>query len=246
MALISKLSLKDLVDLQEKIAVQAGKAAVLEDAAQEYMSILYETLSESIILARFFATVYFKELPETNKKFVINLARSAGISDSITDQTLVLSLLGSRGAKPEWNDRRNSQGHIGIPLVSSDFIDSVPMVSRLLEQLGGGISWIDAKDTQIVSKTFKKLSGVFHVRDAATEVDSKGRKIVISQDFVEKENVKTVFSIGGCYLGTPLFFATIIFVREFLGKNTVGRFMLQASKFKIATMNIVQKGKIFA
>jgi len=246
MALISNLSLEDLVDLQEKLVVQAGKTAALEHAAQEYMSILYESLSESIILARLSATIYFEELPEPNKEFVMNLSQSAGISGLITDRTLVLSLLGSRGTKPEWNDRRNSQGHVGIPLASSDFIDKIPMMSRLLKQLGAGINWIDVKDTEIVSKTFKNISGVFHVRDARTEMDNQGRKIIASQDFVEKENVKTVFGIGGCYLGTTLFFTTIIFVREFLEKKTAERFVLQANKFKIATMHLAQKGKIFA
>ena len=246
MALISKLSLRDLVSLQDKIAEQSSGRANLEDAAQHYMSILYETLSESIVLARLFAAIPFGELPETNKAFVASLAESAGIGELIRDRTLVLSLLGSRGYKPEWNDRRNSQGHVGIPLASSDFIDRIPMMSRLLKQLGAGIDWIDADDTELVARTFENLSGVFHVRDAKTEVDNQGRKIIAAQDFVEAESVKTVFGIGGCYLGTSLFFTTIVFLREFLEKDVVERFMLQANKFKTATLDLVDDGKIFA
>jgi len=78
MTVISRLSLEDLVDLQNKIAEQAVECATLEDAAQEYMSILYEALSESIVLARLFATIPFEELPKQNKEFVMNLARSGG------------------------------------------------------------------------------------------------------------------------------------------------------------------------
>lgn len=246
MALISKLSIEALVDLQEKIVTQVHGSTALEYAAQEYMSILYEALRKSIILARLFATVYFKELPGPNKEFVSNLAQSAGMSELIQERTLVLSLLGTRGAKPEWNNRHNSQGHMGIPLVSSDFIDQIPMISRLLKQLGAGINWIDSNDTQLVARTFKSLSGVFHVRDAKTEVDNKGRKIISAQDFVEEENVKTVFGIGGCYIGTSIFFTAIIFCREFLEKDMVDRFMLQANKFKTATLSLVNEGKIFA
>ncbi len=245
MALISKLSLKELVDLNDKLTGQLAGCTSLEDAAQEYMSILYEALSESIILARVFAAIPFGELPEPNKEFVRNLAQSTGVSELIKERTLVLSLLGSKGAKPEWNDRRNSQGHVGIPLASSDFIDSIPMMSRLLKQLGGGIDWIDTNDTELVAKTVKDLSGVFFVRDASTEEDNKGRKIIAAQDFVEEEKVKTVFGIGGCYLGTSLFFTTIIFVREFLDKNIVERFMLQANKFKTATLSLVDDRRIF-
>jgi hypothetical protein len=245
MALISQLSLKELVDLNEKSTEQLAGCAALEDAAQEYVSILYDALSESIILARLFATIPFAELPEPNKAFVRNLAQSTGISELIKERTLVLSLLGSKGARPEWNDRRNSKGHIGIPLASSDFIDRIPMMSRLLKQLGSGIDWIDSTDTELVAKTFKDLSGVFFVRDAATEDDNKGRRIIAAQDFVAEEKVKTVFGIGGCYLGTSLFFTTIVFIREFLDKERVERFMLQANKFKTATLKLVTEGKIF-
>lgn len=245
MTLISKLSLEDLVDLQNKIAGQVAGSTALEGAAQKYMSILYETLSESIILARLFATIPFEELPEPSKEFVTNLAQSAGISELIKERTRVLSLLGTRGAKHEWNDRHNSQGHVGIPLASSDFIDSIPMMSRLLKQLGAGIDWIGTNDTELVASTYKNRSGVFYVRDAKTEVDNKGRKIIAAQDFVEEEKVKTVFGIGGCYMGTSLFFTTIIFVREFLDKDIVERFMLQANKFKTATLSFVHDRRIF-
>ena len=245
MTLVSKLSLEDLAALQNRISKQVVRCTTLEDAAQQYMSILYEPLNESIILARLFLTIPFEELPEPNKGFVMNLAHSAGISELIQERTMVLSLLGTRGSKPEWNDRHNSQGHVGIPLASSDFLDKIPMMSRLLKELGAGIDWVDTNDTEIVARTIRNISGVFYIRDAKTEKDSKGRKIIAAQDFVENENIKTVFGIGGCYLGTSLFFTTIIFAREFLGRDIVDRFMLQANKFKAATLNLVNEGKIF-
>ena len=189
MAMISGMSMEDLIDLQNRIAGEVSGCTSLEEAAQVYMSILYEALTESITLTRLFATIPFEDLPESNKESVINLARSAGISEKLKRQTMILSLLGSRGSKPEWNDRRNSQGHVGIPLASSDFIEKIPMMSRLLKQLGAGIDWIDSEDTGIVAKTFKNISGVFHVRDARTEVDNQGRKIIAAQDFVENEKV---------------------------------------------------------
>jgi hypothetical protein len=245
MALISNLSLKELVALNDQLTGQLAGCTALEEAAQQYMSILYGALGESIILVRLFATIPFGELPEWNKEFVRRLAGSTGISEQIKEETLVLSLLGSRGAKTGWNDRRDSQGHIGIPLASSDFIDRIPMMSRLLKQLGGGIDWIDSSDTGLVAKTFKDLNGVFYVRDASTEEDNQGRKIISAQDFVETEKVKTVFGIGGCYLGTSIFFTNIVFVREFLEKDMAERFMLQANKFKTATLRLVNAGKIF-
>jgi hypothetical protein len=94
-------------------------------------------------------------------------------------------------------------------------------------------------------KIFKSISGVFYVKDAETEVDNKGRKIIAAQDFVKEEKVKTVFGIGGGYFKTPLFFTNVIFLREFIEKQMAEQFMLQASKFKIATTGLVLNGKIF-
>ena len=120
------------------------------------------------------------------------------------------------------------------------------MMSRLLKQLGGGLDWIDSNDTELVLKTVGSLSGVFYVRDARTEVDQKGRTIIVAKEFVETYDVKTVFGVGGGYLGSSKLFTTIVFVREHLEKSLVERFMIQANKFKTATMNLVEEGKIFA
>lgn len=246
MALISELSSKDLIDLQNEVAARVEGCSSLEEAAQRYMSTLFEALSESIALVRLFASIPYKDLPEKSRGFVRSLAESASIAELIHDETLVLSLLGSRGEKSEWNDRRNSKGHTGIPLVSAAFIDRIPMMARLLKELGAGIDWIDAQDTELVARTFQNLSGVFYVRDARTEVDSQNRAIIAAQDFVEAHCIKTVFGIGGCYLGTSLFFTTIVFVRDFLERETVERFMLQTSKFKTCSLELVDEGRIFA
>lgn len=245
MTMISGLSVSDIARLHNTVKEIAHEHDSLAGAAQRYVSILYDELKESIILARMFVAIPFKALPASNKEFVMALVHSSGASEQIKEETLVLSLLGSRGAKPEWNDRRNSKGHVGIPLASSDFIDKIPMMSRLLKELGAGIDWIDETDTKLVVNTFKSISGVFYVRDAATEVDNAGRKIIAAQDFVEGEKVKTVFGIGGGYVNTPVFFTTIIFLREYIEKQMAEQFMFQASKFKIATTGLVINGKLF-
>ena len=188
MTLISKLSFKDVVELQNKIKKIEDNHYTLAGAAQEYMSILFDELKESIILTRLFATIPYANLPKRNKEFVMDLASSGGISDKIKDDTLILSLLASRGVKPEWNDPCNSIGHVGIPLASSDFIDKIPMMSRLLNQLGAGIDWIEEKDTKLVAQVFKSISGVFYVENAETEVDNKGRKIIVAENFVRDKS----------------------------------------------------------
>lgn len=246
MALISALTISDMKELLDGIGEKLTDCSSLEAAAQTYVSILYDNLADSIVLARFFATIPFRDLPGANKSFVQNLARSAGISDKLKDTSLVLTLLGTRGVKSDWNHRGNSKDHVGIPLVSANFIEAIPMMSRLLKELGAGLAWIEDDDTDLVLRTVGNLSGVFYVRDAKTEVDNKGRKIIAAQEFVDEEKIKTVFGIGGSYLGSPMFFATIVFARETLEKDTVDRFMLHANKFKTVTMKMLNEAMIFA
>lgn len=246
MASIHELGRSDFLAFQDRISQETEGATSLEDAAQRYISQIYDGLTESVVLARLFATIPFSLLPAENQSFVQRLAESASVADLVRPQTPVLSLLGTRGTHPEWNDRRASQGHVGIPLASSAFVDRIPMISRLLKQLGAGIAWLDAADTAIVSRTFQNLSGVFYARDAGQELDNKGRKVIAAQDFVEEAGVKTVFGIGGGYLGSATFFTTIVFTRELLEKKTAECFMVQATKFKTATLGLVADDRFFS
>lgn len=245
MAWLSEMKKEEMLELQDYINGKIRNCSSLESAAQLYSSILYRRLSESVVLARIFVTLPFYELPEKNKEFVRNLAQSGGVLDKIKDSTLVLSLLGTSGVEPEWHNRHNSKGHIGIPLASADFIDAIPMMSRLLRQLGLNLDWIEEEDTKLVLKTMGRLSGVFFVQDPREERDKQGRLIIAAQDFVEKYDVKTVFGIGGGYLGSTIMFTSIIFSRERLERKHVQPFMLQANIFKTATLDIVDDEKIF-
>ncbi|KAA3616975.1 MAG: hypothetical protein D8M58_04745 [Calditrichaeota bacterium] len=241
----SEVNNDNLVNIQSSIINEIEQIKVFENAAQKYMSILYENFSESIALCRLFATVPFKSLPASSKEFVSNLLKSRKLFSSLKNDTPILTLLGSRGIEEKWNDIRQSKGHIGIPLISSGFISEIPMVSRLLKELGLDLRWIDSRDTDIVIKTIGRSSGVFYVKDAAKDMDSEGRKIITSQDFVSQYNIKTVFGFGGGYLGSDMMFTVIAFCSEQVSPDNVRKFLVQANKFKTATLSIVDSEKIF-
>ncbi|MCA9660290.1 MAG: hypothetical protein KC486_18250 [Myxococcales bacterium] len=220
--------------------------ATLEEAAQRYTALLYESFGEGIVLARLFATVPYGELPATNQRFVDELASGAGVGEKITPETLVLSLLGTSGVEPEWNDRRRSRGHVGIPLASAEFVGAIPMVARLLHELGLGFDWIDRADSDAVLKTLGSINGVFYVDDASTAVDVEGRKIIPASDFVEKYGVRSVVGVGGAYVGTPTFVAAILFCRENVTRERAEAFMAHINRLKASTMHLVAEGTIFA
>jgi hypothetical protein len=245
MTTIANLSKADALQLERRFQRSIHRSPSLEVAAQRYVESVYAELSDSIVLLRLFATVPFGQLPARNQAFARALGESTGTADAIRDDTLVLSLLGTIGVEPGWCDRLRSAHHVGIPLVSRAFVGEIPMVARLLKQLGVELDWIDRNDTAVVGKTFGLQSGVFYVADAATAVDSNNRKVITAQDFVARYGVETVFGVGGGYVGTPVFTTIIGFCRDSLDEARVERFRSHIDRFKAETDTIVKQGRIF-
>lgn len=235
-----------VVSLIKKISEQLKKCRSFEEAAQLYNSLLYAEFRDSVVLTRTFATVPFQELPQENKQFVEDLAERTHVSNLLGDRTLVLTLMGTTGTDTAWNNRKSSKGHVGIPLVSSAFIEEIPMMSRLLKELGLDLGWIDSTDSEIISKMFGKVSGVFYVDDAKTTVDKRNRKIIAAQDFVSNHDVKTVFGIGSGYVQTSTFAVNINFLRETADKSTIEKFVPVFNQLKIDTLDLVWGKRIFA
>ena len=245
MSMISSVTNEIMKNFSDKVKDYIAGYSFLEEAAQKFTDLLYDEYKESIVLARLFATVPFEKLPAANQAFVNKLAASQKISHLINNQTLVLSLLGTHGAKAAWNDRHHSQGHVGIPLASADFINAIPMMSRLLKELGLNLKWIESNDSEVVAKTIGKMAGLFYVPDAKTSLDHKGRKIIAAQDYVAANNVKTVFGFGGGYMLSTTFITIIIFTREMIEKNIAEKFLMLVNLIKTATLSMVREGKIF-
>jgi histone H3/H4 len=234
-----------LSQLWAKVEPQAQKAKSLEEAAQALSAGLYGQFKESAVLARMFLTVPFGSLPPMNKEFVQKLAKSAGAESGLKDTTPVLSLIGTSGEEADWNDRRKSKGHMGIPLISSAFVGAIPMISRLLKELGVPLDWIDSHDSEIIKKTVGSSAGLFFVDDAARATDHEGRKIIAAQDFVSKYKVKSVFGTGQAYSGGEML-ANIMFCRDAVPRATAERFMELSNQFKTKSASLVGSKKIFA
>lgn len=228
-----------------KIRSEIRTCDYLEDAAQKFSELMYREFSNSIILTRVFVTIPFSKLPSDNQNFVIKIADSAGIRSQIRDNTLVLSLLGTQGQNEDWNNRRNSKKHAGIPLISDDFIDSISMMSRLLKELGIRLDWLADYDAGIVKKKLGRLSGLFYVQDAANTTDDRGRKVISAQDFVKTYNIKTVFGMGGGYSVRGIYSVMINFTKKNLPQRGAERFMTFINFFNGETGSLVADGKFF-
>ena len=234
----------EIRDFRNRMQEELKTSKHLQEAAQICARLLYEEFQESIVLARLFVTLPFHDLPPRDQTFVKALAGAKNILSLLNDKTPVLSLLGSYGAQTAWSDRYQSQDHLGIPLVTANFVESIPMVARLMTDMGIGADWFDKLEPDILVKNLGRAAGVFYVRDAETWLDGRNRKIVAAQDFVTANEIKTVFGLGGSYLNGS-FVTMIMFTRETLEQAQAEAFMLLVNTFKTATLSQVMDGAIF-
>ena len=227
-----------------RTAVEAGcaGAATLEAAAQGTVKAIYEQFQESMVLVRLFVTIPFAGLPPEVQAAANEMAASA--AQATAGHTPVLTLLGTYGDEESWRDRRRSRGHVGIPLVSSTFISAIPMLARLLEELGVDIEWFDSADLKTFVEAGLFKSGSFHVSDATSVVDARGRKVIAAQEFVQRHGVQTVFGAGAAFLGTPNMSALICFTREPLEPEVSQAALTAVSQFRAMTQGLVNAGKL--
>lgn len=102
-----------------------------------------------------------------------------------------LTLLGTAGTDPAWNDALASKRHLAIPLGSPSALASFPMVSRLFEQLGFDPAEVVDPDPDDTLKMHHRSYQVFHVEEAV------GSPWVPAQDFVEDHGIRSVVGLGG-------------------------------------------------
>ena len=242
---IDQATASTVSDLWKRLQPRVAESERLEDAAQALATVLHTQLDESVVIARVFVTVPFGDLPEDNKTFVRGLAEGAGSGTDLKPDTPVLSLVGTHGQESDWNDRRRSKGHVGIPLISSAFVGAIPMISRLLKELGVPIDWIDSPNTEVIVKTIGSSAGLFFVDDAGTAKDQEGRSIIAAQDFVENYGIKSVFGTGGAYPNGQMV-AVVLFCRDAFSRATAEQFMALTDFFKGSTASLAEPEKVFA
>lgn len=245
MASIAPISWQDVLRLRDEVRALIRDSTTIEAAAQCTTQLLFEKFRDSLVLVRCFATAPFSALPQTNQTFVRQLVFQTGDAIVLEEGTLVLSLLGTSGLETAWNNRHESRGHIGIPLISSSFIQAIPMVARLLVELNVDLDWFDGEREGLTQKQSDAgTAGLFYVRDAATTVDRLGRYVIPAQDFVANYGVKTVFGIGGTYAdGTIL--SLVLFTRDVLERSDVEPYSSLIVTLKAATAELAQAGKFF-
>jgi hypothetical protein len=197
-------------------------ASSFEAAATAFVEAFYAAFDDFTLLVRVFAIVPYRRLDAAERAYL----------GPLHEATPVLTLMGTRGIEPQWNDRRSSQNHRAIPLVSEAFVDEAPMIAKLFAEIGDSPFSPQARaqertlldgDWQFVKKT-ADTDGLFFVGDARTTTDLRGRRVIPAADFVDRYGVRTVFGFGRRAEDGSLA-VVIVFSRKALLRTFAQRFL---------------------
>lgn len=231
-------------EIWSRCASRIPSSQWLDESASLVVGEIYARLSDSLVLLRAFITVPAECLPERQRAFATALAQSANLLDSLRPNTPVHSLLATRGCIDEWNDPGKSRRHVAIPLLSEAFVGEIPMMSRLLRELGLPLTWSQDPRAGLVGEAIGSEVGFFYVGDAVTAEDELKRKIIPAQEFVSNYGVRSVFAVGGTVFGGALL-VLIFFSRDQVDARTVRTFMPIINLLKAAMVPRWSPSRIF-
>lgn len=240
---LSGCTLEQFIAVRSRIE-RLPHVPTFEQAAQQVMESLYAGFRSSLVLVRTFITRPYRLLPADIQRAVRDASQTYGVGELLKPETLVLALAGTAGREPAWNDRKSSRRHQGIPLISSRFVNSIPMTARLLQQMGVGIEWIDAGDVSLFDHSV--ASRLFYVPDAMTTLDANGRNVIPDTDFVRAHGVKTVLGVGGSFvMNQSALMVLVAFCSEPVPKAVASWFSTITTRLVAKTFSVVQANAIF-
>jgi len=218
-----------------------------EELAQAFIDIIYEYFQESLVLLRLFSSVPYSALPIQDQQLVDIKANDSGTAHLYNDGTPILTLLGTRGQKSDWNERHKSRGFRCIPLVSSEYVASLSMLSMQFKKMEFDFGLFDTWDTTIVAKgRADDYSGMLYVNHAAIDKDEQGRMIVPRQEFVAENNIKTVLGFGGGYSNHPTIVTFFAFTNEILSEPMMKPFASLLETYISLSKELIGNGRILA
>ena len=141
-----------------------------------------------------------------------------------------LTLFGTAGERPEWNERGRSRHYRSIPLIGNQSVAQFPMVSQLLQQLGVGPDSKVQPESDLLADWTDQTLNVFHVPDA------KGSPFIPAQEeFVIPFGIESVLGFGGV-LPSKEFFTVILFSKQKISRETAELFKPLATSIKLALL----------
>jgi len=219
----------------------------VEEIAQAFVDIIFERFKDSLVLLRLFSSLPYSALPSQDQKLVEKQAKDSGIIHLYNNSTPVLTLLGTRGQRPEWNQRATSQGFRCIPLVSSGYVASLSMLSMQFKSMNFDLALLDEWESTIITNAHAhEFTGMLYVNHAGIDKDEQGRMVVPRQEFVSENDVKTALGFGTGYSDYPTIVTLFAFTNETLNKTAMEPFSSLLQNYLSISGDLLKGRRIFA
>ena len=229
---ITHFTLADMTECSGALRRLGANATSMEEVSTRIVRYLHnsfvdkETSERALVLVRLFKTHPYGELDEELQGFVRGMLEAPVESPAMK----CLTLLGSAGARPEWQSREGSRGHRALALPSEHFVGRFPMVRQLVQQLGLEINTVLHPDPAVLVDLAQTTYNVFFVPQAVGS-----QYVPAQQEFVIPFGVQSVLGFGGM-LPSGNLFAVIMFARVPLRPETADLFRTLALSAKLAVL----------
>jgi two-component system NtrC family sensor kinase len=236
---MTRFTLADMAKCGAELREAAPQVDSLEAASTAIVQHLYQNLREpkghACIMVRLYKTLAYGELPSELRAFGQGLMPG----EALAPNTKCLTLMGTAGDLPEWNDRHASRRHRSVPLPSKRAIEQVPMIAQMVRQFGLDTSSLLEPKPEIIHDLDQKTYNVFFVPEARISPF-----IPAQNEFVVPYGVKSALGFGGI-LPSGNLFAVVMFTRVTIPVETAQMFRTIALNVKMNILRFVG-GKVFA
>ena len=228
---LASFSISDMTECALELRKLGAGASSAQDVAQRIASYLYrqfgdQTGRQDCVLVRCFLTRSYRDLDPKSQDCA---RRALACGPGSLDMTC-LTLFGTAGERPEWNDRNRSRRYRSIPLADKQVLSQFPMVSQLLQQLGVDFTLKRQPKSDLLVEQTEHTLDIFHVAVA------KGSPFLPAQkEFVIPFGIESVLGFGGVFPSKE-FFTVILFSRVRISRETAELFKPLALSVKSALL----------
>lgn len=229
---LASFSISDMTECASELRKLGAGASSAQDVAQRIASYLFRQLGndqtgqQDCALVRCFLTRAYRELDPQSQDCV---RRALACGPGSLDMKC-LTLFGTAGERPEWNERGRSRHYRSIPLTGNQSVAQFPMVSQLLQQLGVALTSTTQSESDLLVDCAEQTCNVFYVPEA------KGSPFVPAQEeFVIPFGIESVLGFAGVLPSKELF-TVILFSKQKISRETAELFKSLALSLKLALL----------
>lgn len=238
---LGDFSLRDMAECTARVRRLGDGAGSMEEAAGRIVTYLYEDLTDqrngqrACALVRFYKTHPYGQLDAGRRRFASTLFAGEAVSPAAP----CLALLATTGDEPAWSGVAGSRDHQAIPLDSAEKPVGVPMVIRLVTQLGIDLGASPPPSSSQTGALDLPPDNVFHIAEAAGSPD-----LPVQDAFVIRHRIRSVLGFGGLLPAGDLF-AVVLFTKVPITAEARAFFKTLALAVKVSVMSFA-RGPIFS